>query len=436
MKQGYTFTFAILFLSVALYSSAVEMPLDVETAVSLALQNNLTLKASRIDLETKKRAKKNSWNEFLPSVNLGLGLTNSGGYRSSTASTQSSPWDINGSMTASLPLSAANIYSIQNTRLACETEEIRLEGTEKQLERDVKQAFYNLIVLKEKARLMEQNIETAQKRYDQAKANYENGIVSELTMLSAQVTLENLKPDLEEAEVSYETAEMQFKQMLGLGRETFFSITGSIEPKRIIVNVEELIREHLSTRLDVQSLLKNIQTLETQKKLTKAEEYTPTLSLSYSYRVGVNDPFGAGWGSVESWSESGTFGISLSFPIDGFIPGSSSRMKIEEIDDSIEKARIELTQTRQLAEVEIASIVLRLEKSSRALKALEQNVALAKKTYDLTETQYNAGIVGLLEVEEAYDALQEAKLGVLEERYNYLSGLFDLEYALNTEFDI
>jgi outer membrane protein TolC len=427
---------AFIFLS-AIQIVAVEIPLNIETAVSLALRNNLGLKADRIDLETRKRAKQNSWNEFLPSVNLGVGLTHSGGASTTTAATSgSSPLDMSASITASLPLSSANVHSLQNTKLTYEAEEISLEEAEKQLKRDVKKTFYNLILLGEKIRLIDQNIETAEKRYEQAKANYENGIVSELTVLSAQVTLENLKPDLEEAEVTYTIAELQFKQVLGLGRDSSLSLEGSIEPEALSLESEILSQEYVSNRLDVQGILKAIEILETKRKLTSAEEYTPTLSLSYSFRAGVNDPFRADWGSAGSWSDSSTFGISLSFPLDGFIPGSSSNLKIKEMDDSIAKARLNLTQSMQLAEVEIESIVLRLDKSLRTLKALEQNVLLAQKTYDLTEKQYNAGAVDLLDVEEAYDALQEAKLGVLEERYNYLSGLLDLEYALNYRLDI
>ncbi|UCB44362.1 MAG: TolC family protein [Spirochaetota bacterium] len=440
MKRSYFLTLIIFLILAAIIVRSEEIKaetitLDIESAVSLALQNNLDLKASHIDFKTKKRATQYSWNEFLPSINVGAGLTHSEGYRTSSIS-PSSPWDMSGSISASLPLSAANAYSITNNQLVYEVEKISLEETEKLLELDVKEYFYNLIVLKEKIKLIKQNIDTAQKRYDQAKINYESGLVSELTMLSAQVTLENLKPELEELKVSYETSEMQFKQILGLDKDVTLSITGSIEPKYLALKAKTLIPKYLPTRLDVQSLEKTVQVLENKKKLTQAEEYTPVLSLSYSFKAQIDNPFQSNWGSPDSWSDTSTFGISLSLPLDGLIPGSSSRMKVKEIDDSIEKTRIELTMTRQLAEVEIESIVMRLDKSLRTLKVLEQNVTLAQKTYDLTEKQYNAGVVGLLEVEEAFDALQETKLGVLEERYNYLTGLFDLEYALNNKLGI
>jgi outer membrane protein TolC len=408
--------------------AADERTVDVETAVGLALRNNLSLRAEQIDMNTLKRAKTTSWNAFLPSISVGVGLNRSG----EDEKTMSSPWDMSASVRASLPLSAASKYHIESSNLSYEAFEISLEDVEKQLVRDVKKAFYTLIVLREEINLIEDNIETAQKRYERAKTSYEKGLIPELDMLSAQVTLENLKPDLEEAILSYETAELQFKQSLGLTRGTKITVEGSIEQESIPLDTERLIQEHLPDRLDVQSTEKNIQVLENQKKLARAEEYTPVLSLSYSYTSGLNDPFHSDLGSAESWSGRSTVGLSLSLPLDGLIPGSSSRVKVAEIDDSIEKAHIEHTQTQQLGRIEIEMLVLKLEKSMRTIAVLEKNVALAQKSYDLTEKEYNAGIVDLLEVEDANDVLQEAMMNIIEERYNYLSSLFDLEYSLNT----
>lgn len=418
------------FLTTVAGLNAEEIRLDVDTSVTLALKNNLDLEISRIDLLTKERIDKNSWNEFLPSVSLGTGLTRSG-----TASFSTSPWDLAASVTASLPLSASSVHRMRSKRLSYELEKIDLETAGKTLVRDVKKGFYNLIILSEKRKLIEQNIETAQKRYYQAKTNYENGLVSELTMLGSLVTLENLRPDLDDATVSYRIAAMEFSQLLGLERDTSFSIRGTIEQPALVLEAPELIHKHFETRLDIQGLLKEIESLKVEKMLAGAEEYTPTLSLSYSYRKGINDPFSADWSSPGNWSDRHTVGISLSFPVDGLIPGSSSDIALKQIDDELRKTQIELLKTRRLAGLEIEAIILQLDKSAHALDGLEKNVLLAQKTYDLTERQYNAGTVELLAVEEANDTLQEAKLNVLEERYNYLAGLFDLEFSLNTAFE-
>jgi len=434
MRGVFVFTIIVFFVLSAMNAGAEEITLDVDTAVSLALQNNLGLQTDRIDLEIKERVKQTAWNEFLPSIDAGTGLTRSVvNQYGSTSVSGSTPWSVSASIRTTLPLSLSSRYSIRDTELAFDEEAISLEDAEKQLERDVKKAFFNLLLLTEKIRLTEQNIATAQKRYDQAKTSYEYGLESELTLLGALVTLENLKPDLEEIRVTYEIADMEFKQMLGFDRDSEITVTGSIEPNIRTFNVIDLIEEHLSTRPDIAAIMKDIEALEIQKKITRLDGYAPLLSLSYSYTAGLNDPFQSGAATVRGTS---TFGIALSYPLDCLIPGSSSKVDIKDMNDSIKKAQIELAETRQLAEIEIESTVLRLDNSLKALKALEQNVILAQKVYDLTEKEYNAGEGELLEVEDAFDELQKAKLGVLEEKYNYISGLFDLEYELNTKLDI
>jgi outer membrane protein TolC len=41
--------------------------------------------------------------------------------------------------------------------------------------------------------------------------------------------------------------------------------------------------------------------------------------------------------------------------------------------------------------------------------------------------------VELLDVRDAENQLNQAKLGLVNEKFNYLSGLLDLEYTLNTK---
>jgi outer membrane protein TolC len=432
MRGVLVFTFIVLFVLPAFNAGAEEITLDVDTAVSLALQNNLGLQTDRIDLAIKERTKQTAWNEFLPSIDAGTGVTRSVVNQDvSTPVSGSTPWSMSASIRTSLPLSLSGRYSVQDAKLAFDEESISLEDAEKQLVRDVKKGFFNLLLLTEKIRLTEQNIATAQKRYDQAKTSYEYGLESELTLLGALVTLENLKPDLEKIRVTREIADMEFKQMLGFDRESEITVAGSIEPVIRNFNVEDLIEEYLSTRPDIAAILKDIEVLEIQKKITRLDVYTPLLSLSYSYVARL--PFQSGAATVDGIS---TFGISLSYPLDGLIPGSSDNVDLKDMDDSIKKAQIELAEAMQLAEIEIESTVLGLDNSSKTLRALEQNVILAQKVYDLTEKEYSAGEGELLEVEDAFDDLQKAKLGVLEEKYNYISGLFDLEYELNTKLDI
>jgi outer membrane protein TolC len=429
---------AVLLLSLAVIPShAQELKVDMDTAVDLAIENNLGLEADRVDLRTARRAMSNTWNEFLPTVDLGVGLDYSDRGRSFASFTPGdSPWDLTASISTRLPLSRASRYNVRDARLAFEAQDISLEEAERLLERDVKKDFFTLIVLRERIRLVEDDIATSEGRYDRARINYEEGLASELTVLRAQVTLENLRIDLEQAAVDYRIAEMRFKQLLGLDSDDAIDVDGTVDVETVSIGEVRLMEERISERFDVQALAKDIEILENQRKLTRAEEYCPILTLSYGYATILEDPFGADWGSAGSWSGGNSVGISLSLPLDPLVPGSPGRLRVKEVEDSIEKTRIELVETRQLAEIEIDSILLRIEKSLRTLNALERNGDLAERTYRLTEQEYEAGLTDLTVLEDVFDDLQEIRLDILEERYTYLEALFDLEYALNTRYDV
>jgi len=421
---------AILFAGIALVSlGAQRIVLDVDAAVRMARENNLALQQARIDLGILGRGRETSWNRFLPSLNGGLSLTHA--YPPASLASDPSPWDLSGTVSSNLSLSSASAYRLRAAALGYDAGLITLDRVDRQLERDVRKAFYSLLLKLENIRLLEQSLETARKRYEQVSTNYEYGLVSELDRLNAQVNLENLKPDLERARTDYQTASMELKQELGLERTRELVLDGAIETDVLSLDARELIRSHASLRLEVQALLRQLVILENDRKLAAADEFAPALSLSYSYRLLQSDPFSlAGWGA-SGWSGRSNLAISLSVPIDGAIPSSASRVRLADLDDRIRKTNLELIQVRQAGEIRIETLVLNLERSGLSIEVLKKNAELARRVYELTEREYEAGLTDLLTLEESYDGLQQSRLRVLTEQYNYVSLLLDLEYELN-----
>jgi outer membrane protein TolC len=430
MKKKYALA-AVSLLVAFLPASGGALSLDADTAVRIALENNLDLQSTRIDLQTAARNRENAWNQYLPAVSASASLIRSN-EAPTTAAGEMSPWNINFSARASLSLTSAAIYSTRGTLLDYQAGLITFETAEKRLERDVRKAFYSLILARESIELAEMELATAVSNYEQTLKNYEAGLLPRLQVLSAQVAAENLGPALESKKLSYTTGLMGFKTLIGLDSEEDIILEGSIDSDVYGFNGRELSSRFVENRLDIQALSKTIETLENTRKIQTLSGLSPTLSLSASWSPGLNDPFASGWFGAGAWSDSGQIALSVSVPLSGFIPGSSTRTQLAAIDDSIEKARLSLGQARRQGKNEIESIALQLDKSLRSIRALEMNVSLAQEAYDLTEEAYKAGTEQLLAVQGASDDLQEAKLALLQEKYNYLCGLLDLEYALNT----
>jgi outer membrane protein TolC len=232
--------------------------------------------------------------------------------------------------------------------------------------------------------------------------------------------------------VTYRTEELQFRQLLGIEEDVEMNLQGTINLSEIDLDMNSLIGRYTERNLSVQSLRKSIQLLDNQKKLAKSEGFAPVLSLSSALTTSLQDPIRSNITSGADWRDGFTFRVGLSLPLDGLLPSSKSRVSVQAIEDSIDSAHVQLAETLQRVAVEVETSILNMEKSLKTMRSLEENVTLAQKVYDLTEIEYNAGVTDLLQLEDANDKLLDAKLAVLEQKYNYLSYFFDLEYVLNT----
>lgn len=452
--------FFFIFAAAILYASE-KMTITVDDAVKLAREHNLGLKSSVLELHTQQLKKDNSWNVFIPTVqasgtimrwNKSQFMDVLNGYDGSGSvvipgvgtvydqvlqvSADLPRWGISASLDFSLNLNFGFVNDIQGTRLDYEAGRISYQTAVKKLERDVRKNFYNIILLGDNIELMKQNIKAALDRYKQAKVNYQNGLVPELSMLTARVAYENMKPGLSEMTLGYTTAINSFKMMLGINFREEVELKGSIDVEPDIFNFEKLISEFLEGRFDLLSLRKNISILENTRKGLIARSMTPTVMLGLNFDPAfTKDPFKSSWfGNIgEEWiQQSGMFRLTVALSLDSFLPFSSARINIKEMENSIEKTKLGLQQAKEGAELEIQSIVMRLNKSVQSLETLKLNVALAQKVYEMAMEAYNAGNKELLEVENAEIELNKAKLEVIKEKYNYKTGLLDLEYALNT----
>ncbi|HOV63830.1 MAG TPA: TolC family protein, partial [Spirochaetia bacterium] len=332
---------------VSLFSE--ELSLDVDSAVRMALENNFNIKKEQLNLSQKERAKNTSWNYLMPSVTATTSLA-----RSYSSAIDSNIWSESVGFSAALNLNAALVYGMRQNVLNYEAGVLTLETAKRGLARDIKKAFYNLLVLQENMRITKLSLDNAEKLYLQAQVNYENGRASRYTMLTARVSWENMKPSYLEMENAFRLAMDSFKQTLGLSFDTNVTITGNIEAADLKFDEKELISKYLGNRLDVQMQRKSIEILENSLKASRAL-LTPSLTLQYSKTTLSMKMPDVAW---SEWSDTpGTFSLILAFPLDNLIPGSTERNTIKNTEDQIKQAQLALDQTIKSAELNISSLV-------------------------------------------------------------------------------
>jgi len=441
-------TVLLLFLLIsAAFLSGEELILTVDKAVEMAVSGNLQLKQAQINLNTKERAKKNRYNTLIPGMSASVALngfnemfTDKG--LAPPAITDPGAIGLTTGINFSWPLNISYLSTSKQLIADYEAGLIDYEKAKKELEKNVRKQFYYLLASQENIRIEQANLDLAVKRLAQAKSNFENGIVPELEVLQSEVTVANLLPKYNSVKANYENQLLSFKFFLGMSRDTQIKLEGALDTRLYSFNAEDLINAYISRRLDIKLINKNIQILEYTKKSAGRGMNTPTLNLGYSYSLsGTNsdtDRTAFPPASIDPWSDwndKGALSISLSWKFDGLIPGSKTDLQLKEIQDKINNLDISRQMAFEQAGIEITNLVNNLDTAKKTIEANTSTVKMAKKSYELTEEAYKAGARELLDVEDAQTKYLQATQQLLLAKYNYLAGLLDLEYALNTPIE-
>ncbi|MBN2351237.1 MAG: TolC family protein [Spirochaetales bacterium] len=398
------------------------MTLDVDTAVALALTNNISLKETEITLNDASRNVRASWNNFLPSIDLAASLAASGEVLASPeASATADHWRLEVSLGATFSLNAGVVPALEQTKLAYEAAHIGYTTARNGLARNVRKLFFKILALKEDARIKKENMDLAGKRYQKARANFDNGLAPELDVFTARVNWEGRKPAYTQAVLDYRTALLDLKEMIGLEGATNIEPVGSLQTDFLTLDRDKIVARWLDSIPDLRLKRNELRRMETAKDAAVCGNLTPTLTLYGSWGTTVADPWnGASW-------DAGAFGVSLTFPLDGFIPDSQKSVAVQKADDAVARARLELQRLRTSSMNTVDVLFMRLEAYREKIELSALNSELAEKTFVLTEETYKSGTSELLAVANAQQELLSARQDYLVAGYNYLSTLIELE---------
>jgi len=435
---------------------AAPMKISPDEAVNLALRNNLGLESSRASLESKKRASQYSWNQFIPNVTVGAGLSQNSSKTSlhdessvpdvmlEQMNLETSRLGIAGQIQASLSISIAMFENMKRLRLDYEGGLLTYEKAKTQLERDVRKAYHSMLLLQENIAMLHSSFANVERQVQMAQANYNAGLAPELTVLQALVARENMRPVIDQAENGLKLSMAQFAMYLGLNYNITFElvpIAGTID--FIPLDIAEMISMAVKGKPDIQELRQTILMLQSARK-AQFYSLTPSLSLSWNTSpfffldpkpettINLLDPAASTINPARNLSNQ--FTIMLGIRLHSLIPFSADFQGVKNLDDQIRTANIGLAQMINGTEIEIYNTLLALERTRISAQAQAQTVSLAEQSYRLTEQAYEAGLQDYFQVQNAEQSLNQARVQMLEQQFNYLNSLIDLEYSTGVPF--
>ena len=400
--------------------------LTVGDAVQTAVAQNVTIKRNQITVQAGKRAKDHSWNSISPTLSAGAGLT-----KPNDVSNYTYDWTGYASAAVSVSFSPSLFTSIRTAQLNYESDLITYEEACRSVELSVRSAFYGLLYEQENLALQERNLETAKQQYETNLSKYQSGRISQLDVLTAQVTYEKLKPTVESAEITLKNDMESFKQVLNIDLNTDITLSGSLDDVLSLgtvslgtAKIEELVEKSSS----VATLEKELEIAETALTASRFSAYGPTVTGGWTYKPTVTDK------TTGDPSDYGTLSLAVSIPLDGCLPWSEKADAVATANDSVQDLKLQLQNEKTTVQVDIQNYLRQVQQVQTTITSLKANIDLAQQTYDMTLEAYNHGTKDLLSLQTASDSLLEAKVSLKSEAYTLIKAVLNLENTAGVQF--
>ena len=420
---------ALLVLGAALAVPTALAALNVDEAVKIAVEKNLSLQRTSWDLDAKKRQADNAWGVLVPSTSVSAGLSRANNGVTVLGATSDPVWNLSTSAGLSLSIPASVFATLDTVKLSYRSGQLTYELARRNLEKNVRLAFASLLLEKENLKLAQENIQRREKSLTDTQTKYKAGLAPDLDVLSAQVSLETLKPNYQKLQASYENDLGQLKLLLGLPIDKPLELAGSLSTA-----VENSL--NLASVAGVQSVSPDVRQAElsveaAQLSLTgeQAAAWFPTASLSWNTAPAVALKSGS------SWSDStGELSLQLGYSLDSMFPWTASKEKLTEAEESVRSSRNLREETEAKSALNRQNYVRQIEQAVQSLQTQALNVQLAQKTYDLSLVAYDQGAKDLLSLQNTEGDLNQARYDLLSQRYALISTVLNLEYELDVPF--
>lgn len=415
----------LILLTLFLFSCFGEVVLTADSAAQMALENNRGLKQEQIIFMGKERSVKNRWNVFLPEITASAGVSRG---NEILKNSPEATWagNLNGSL--SLTLGTDIPHKMKRIKEEYAAGNIDFEVAQRNLEVTVRQAFYELLIFQKNMELVQDNLETNKKRYDQTQERYKGGLAPELDVLNSFLAWSKLVPTYDSLSMQFQHKLDQLKITLGIPADEEVVLQGDVEnlaPDEFDIN--DIPEEYETPEL--RKLKASLSVAESSRKELKGSSLLPELSLGWNINPYWND---LSYG--DEYTDRGALSATLRWHLDNLIPNSSGNLKIKQLEDNEAKLRLQIAEEEEDSVSRVWNIIRQIQQQQESVKTLQMTKDVAEKTLALTEDAYNYGTKDMLDVSDAQFTVRSAEMDILQRKFDIYCSILQLEYTLNLTF--
>ncbi|HDP74659.1 MAG TPA: TolC family protein [Bacteroidales bacterium] len=413
--------------------------LTVKQAVDLAIQQNLMQKVTELELQKKQEKVKEYMAALYPTIKASASYTRNlklpvifmpAGSPFGPTLKIGSDNSYTGAFSASMPIFIYNVFeSIKLGRKDVEISAEKVRENKINLAANIKTTYYNVLLLRKTRDVINQSYQNALANLNNIQKLNANGMVSDYDLIRIKVQVDNIYPNLVQAENAYSNLLNIFKVLLNIDIKTPVELD---EKELSSFNFYEMAladSNWISNNSTLRQLTLTRQMLTIQEKLVRGFNYPSLVAIgNYQYQTQANDYNFSNY----RWVPTSLIGLQLNVPI---FSGFSVRKQLSQVRISQQQLDMQAQFTQNNLKVQIQNAVNAVNTAVKKVNSAKGNVDLAQRGYTIAQARYNTGQITLLELNDAENAMLQAKLNLIQAQLEYLTAKTDYEKIIGEPFE-
>ena len=405
----------------------------LKDCIERAIEKNISIKNSRLDLLNSSENKKTAVGNFLPSFNLsGNHSWNTGLTQNITTGLLENQTTENSSINMSVGIDVfnglANIRRLHRANLDVLAKQYQLEDMKEDISLLVANSYLQILFNKEQLSIQESQLKVSQEELAITQERFNNGVIPRGDLYEIEANLAKAEQNLVVAQNNHHISKMSLAQLLLFSDVEKFEIADQDYkiPETAILNksADEIFQKALKNRNDIKLAKTNLKIAIKDQQISKSA-ILPTMSGYYSYnsRVIIDSP--TSLKNQFDLNAGESIGLQVNIPI---LNGLTTRTNIKKSKLNVLRNKNILDQTKLDLENTINQSLNDAEGALKAYEAAKKTNIARETAYKYAKERFENGAMNTINFLQAQQLFEASQSDLIKSKYDYIFKIKVLEF--------
>lgn len=421
-------------LFIGLQVSAQTKKWTLEECVDYAIQNNISIKQSELDLKVSDIEKKEAIGSFLPTLNGSSSYSQNRGSNINPVTNQFENETFK-SMSASVN-SNVNLFNglenwktLQRSKLSKIANTYRLDKMKDDIALSITNSYLQIVFNKEQLKVQKNQLAITKENITRTKALIEAGSVPAGDIFELQATEASQEQQIINTENALLISKIGLCQTLLLEDYASFDISDEVisVPMTNITNESQdaILEKAKESVQDIKIALANLELAKKDVAISRSS-YLPTLSgfIGYNTRWSGSTPEISFIDQLTLYDGT-AFGFQLNLPI---LNGFTVKNRVQRAKINQERSEIQLKQAELDLERNVYQAYNDVINAGKSFEAAQKTLEARKQSFNFSKERFDVGLMNSFDFSQASFAYENAQSEVLRTKYEYIFRTKILEF--------